>query len=125
MAILKECQECGNTFYGERNDCLNCREKKRIDEAKQYSDWIDQYDNCYCKDDNGNWKQPKGDQMKKLILITLLLCPVVSSCAVGAATAAYSLKAQTADNLAAPERKSIIDEVKAWAEGTFEKKEEK
>ena len=26
MAILKECQECGVTFYGERNVCNNCRE---------------------------------------------------------------------------------------------------
>lgn len=34
MAILKECQECGSTFYGEKNICLNCREKKRDDDEE-------------------------------------------------------------------------------------------
>ena len=47
MAILKKCQKCNATFYGERNICLNCQDKKRVEEAEEYADWVTQYDNCY------------------------------------------------------------------------------
>jgi hypothetical protein len=38
----------------EKEQIENQRKKEKL--AKEEADWIEQYDNCYCKDDNGNWK---------------------------------------------------------------------
>ena len=54
-----------------------------------------------------------------LLLVLVFLC---YGCAVGAATAGYALKATTADQLSPDARKSIVDEVKEWANNTFQKR---
>ena len=57
--------------------------------------------------------------MKSLVLIILIF---LYGCAAGAATAGYALKAQSADELSSPARKSIIDEIKTWVNENFQKK---
>ena len=50
--------------------------------------------------------------MKRLILVMQVCLPFISGCAVGSATAGYSLRAKTADELKPEARQSIIDQVK-------------
>lgn len=57
--------------------------------------------------------------MKILVMVFLLfLC----GCAVGAATSGYSIKSGTSDELSAPARKSIVDEIKSWVSENFQEK---
>lgn len=60
--------------------------------------------------------------MKRINLLLLIVVLSCSSCAAGAATAGYAIKAQSADNLASPARMRLVEEIKAWANDTFQKK---
>ena len=55
----------------------------------------------------------------KALIICFLFC---YGCAAGAATAGYAIKAGSADELSAPARKSLIEEVKTWVGENFQKK---
>lgn len=59
-------------------------------------------------------------------LIPILLLLSLSGCALGSATAAYSVNSKNADELASPARKSIVDEAylkaKEYCDQNFEKK---
>ena len=30
--------------------------RKKEQSDKEEADWLEQFDNCYCRDENGNWK---------------------------------------------------------------------
>ena len=57
--------------------------------------------------------------IKYILIVVLFVC---SGCAAGAATAGYSMKAGTADELSQKARQSIIEEVKTWVNENFQKK---
>ena len=71
--------------------------------------------------------------MFRYALMIVLLLPVLSGCAAGSATAGYSLKAGTSDDLSSKPRQAIVDEAvdkaynktKAYVDENFVKKEGK
>lgn len=66
--------------------------------------------------------------MRRLVLVLLVCLPFISGCAAGSATAGYSLKAGSSDELVPKARKSIIDEAfqkaKAYVDANFVRKPE-
>lgn len=56
--------------------------------------------------------------MFKMKILFLAFLPLIAGCALGAASAAYSIKAGSADDIASSKRKEIVDEA---SDKAFEK----
>jgi len=59
--------------------------------------------------------------MRNFSIIILILATFSCGCAAGSATAGYSLKAGTANELSQNARSSIIREIKDWVKDNFQK----